>query len=262
MLSVPGGEREHGFTLIELVVAMAAGIGVILALTTLIISVLHDTRQTYSRIDATRQTRLALSGIENELDSACVGTGTNQSLAPIQAGSDAETLDFLSYTGTVVNPTPLWHELHFAAGALTDTTYAVTGSAGAWARGALQATRTVLDNVTTQPGIPFFQYFAYAPTGGAGGEDYWAIPNGHDVLPSGVTPPASPLGVPLSAGASGTAASTVEVLITLVGGPSNPASGATTPGATDPETDAISLRLTSPPDEAPASAGTSYGPCR
>jgi hypothetical protein len=258
MLSVPGGEREHGFTLIELVVAMAAGIGVILALTTLIISVLHDTQQTYSRIDATRHTRLALSDIENELDSACVGTGTNQSLAPIQAGSGADTLGFLSYTGTAVNPTPLWHKLHFAAGALTDTTYAVTGSAGVWARGAVQATATVLDNVTTQPGIPFFQYFAYAPTGGPDGEDYWAIPDGHDVLPSGVTPPASPLRVPLSAG---TAASTVEVLITLVGGPSNPASGATTPGATDPETDAISLRLTSPPDEAPASAGASYGPC-
>ena len=96
--------REDGFTLIELVVAMAIAITVVIALAGIMIVTLRQTRGTLTRIDATRQARPALTQIENELHSACVGGAA----VPIQAGSTPSKLIFLSYTGDAVSPTPVW----------------------------------------------------------------------------------------------------------------------------------------------------------
>ena len=72
----------QGFTLIELCVAMAGGIVVMIGLLSIMIATLHQTQRTFTKVDATRQARTAIATIENELDSACVGGVT-----PIQAGS-------------------------------------------------------------------------------------------------------------------------------------------------------------------------------
>jgi hypothetical protein len=266
MLSAPPERSaEAGFTLIELMVAMAASIVLVIALTVVMVSVLHETGTTYARIDATRQTRFALTTLENELHSACVGTGTSQNLAPIQAGSGGNALKFVSFTGSQINPTPVWHEVDYdpAAQTLTDNSYAVTGHNGRWTPAATPTSSAVLlRNVTSPSGAKVFQYFAYQGYPAPDGQDYWTIPDGTDSLPSGQTPAASPLAVPLSAGATGGAASTVEVMVTLDGGPSGTApTGGFAPGTTDPETDVISLRLSTPPDEAPATSAGSYGPC-
>jgi type II secretory pathway pseudopilin PulG len=252
---------QAGFTLIELIVAMAAGMIVLGAIVTILLTTLSQTQLLTDRVAATRETRQALATIENELHSACVGTGTAQNLAPIQPGSNADQLIFVSYLGTAVNPTPMWHVLTYSptARTLTDASYNVTGTNGNWVpASAPTSTTTVLDDVTTQGTTNFFQYFAYQHYPIANStQSYWTIPDGIDILPNGTMPSVAPEPQPLSSGA---AAATVEVLITLEGYAGVP--GASSGQASgDPEADAVSLRLTDPPNQAPVASAGSYAPC-
>lgn len=253
----------QGFTLIELCVAMAGGIVVMIGLLSIMIATLHQTQRTFTKVDATRQARTAIATIENELDSACVGGVT-----PIQAGSDANDLEFLSFYGTSAAPRPVWHELSFDPGkhSLTDTNYNVTGSGPAWARGTLASKTTLLSNVSQQStGADVFQYFAYQPAyTDAQKNVYWTIPDGNNRVPvTGAVLPLNPL--PDSPGLSSASAGTVvEVLINLlVGATSEDLNGPSLPAVDDPVTDAISLRLTTPPAKVPSgSAPQGYGPCQ
>jgi prepilin-type N-terminal cleavage/methylation domain-containing protein len=258
--------EDDGFTLVELLVAMAAASVVLISLILILVSTSDQAQLTTTRIAATRETRAALSTIENELHSACVGTGTTQNLAPVEPGSDGSSLRFVSYTGPSINPTPTWHVLSYNGtnGTLTDSSYSVTGTNGLWTPASQPtSTTTLLAEVSTQAGTPMFQYFAYQAYPIANStNDYWTIPDGTDALPNGTTPTAAPEQVPLTSGSDGSAGATVEVLITLVGQADTAYAGQAGLSATaDPETDGISLRLSDPPDEAPATSGGSYGPC-
>jgi prepilin-type N-terminal cleavage/methylation domain-containing protein len=255
--------QSAGFTLIELMVATAAGIVVLFGLSDVMIATLHQSQGTFTRIDATRQARTALANIENQLHSACVGAA-----APIQSGSTADSVDFVSFYGTSATPTPVWHQLTFdpAAGTLTDTSYAVTGSAPAFVQGAYQSTNTLLTNVTQAGNTPAFQYYAYAPVDSdASGRTFWVIPDGtnQDPLTGTVVAPAA---LDTSKGLTSTVAGTVvEVVINLsVGATASSLNAPVTDTASnDPVTDAISLRLTTPPNEVAVGAkATGYGPCQ
>ena len=265
--------EQSGFTLVELVVAMAMGIVVMFALSSIMITMLHQTQRTFTRVDATRQARVALSTIDNAVHSACVD-GT----PPIQAGSTGSTMIFLSYTGNAATTAPVWHELTFSGGTLKDyrynatpnPTYATTGAPPAWLRGSAQspASVTLLANASQQTNssgaVPVFQYFQYTQAAtDSGGNTYYTVPDGTSVNPLTGVPittavPLSVTGTGLSQTDSGNA---VEVLISLVAGATsqnlNKASI-----ETDSVTDAISLRLTTPPDYMPVGqAPTGYGPC-
>jgi Tfp pilus assembly protein PilW len=254
---------QGGFTLVELLVAMAAGIAVLFALSTLMIVTLHQSQRTFTRVDATRQARTALANIENELHSACVGAA-----APIQGGSTADNLIFLSFTGTAANPTPVWHQLTFNSSAqtLTDSSYNVGGTAPAWTRGTPITTKTLLVNVARQPGsTPVFQYFAYtAEYTDSVGDVYWTIPDGSNTMPvtGAALPPAA---LPATSGlSSANAANVVEVLINLqVGATTNSLTRATLAGSSIPVTDSVSLRLTTPPNEVDTGGSAQgYAPCQ
>src|ERR1700727_41806 len=97
--------HEDGFTLVELLVAMSAAIVVVIALSGIMVVTLHQTKGTLTRVDATRQARVAFTRVENELHSACVGGAA----VPVQALSTPTKLIFLSYTGDAVSPIPVWH---------------------------------------------------------------------------------------------------------------------------------------------------------
>jgi type II secretory pathway pseudopilin PulG len=259
---------EAGFTLVELCVAMGAAIVVIIGLTSIMIGTVQQTQRTFAKVDATQQARTALANLENELHSACVGGE-----APIQGagtdgvtGSDADNLVFVSFFGTSANPTPVWHQVSFdaAAGTLTDDSYSVTGTSPGWARAGLVSTTTLLANVTRQSsGTAVFDYYAYEPEyTDAGGNVYWSIPDGTDEVPFTGATPDDPLAASSGLSQAG-AATVVEVVINLLVGPSPPTlNDSSLSGVDDPVTDAISLRLTTPPDEVAAGAtAQGFGPC-
>lgn len=266
----PGPTRAYqaGFTLVELLVAMSIGVIVMFAVTTIMIVSLHQTQRTFTSVDATRQARTALATIENELHSSCVDGD-----APVLATSDSNTLNFLSYTGGGANPQPVWHVLSFSGRTLTDSVYpavyTATTTGHSWTQGTPRTSQTtLLTNLAQQPGpggvpVPIFQYYQYvqAPYT-SGGNTYWYVPDGNTIVP-GTTTTGTPsaVGTPLS---TANAASVVEVVVNLFVGPSgeNLANSTLTSGF-DPVTDAISLRLTTPPDYVPAGAGSaSYQPCQ
>jgi Tfp pilus assembly protein PilW len=253
------GQREDGFTLIELVVAMAIAITVVIALSGIMIVTLRQTKGTLIRVDATRQARVAMTQIENELHSACVGGAA----VPIQALSTPSKLIFLSYTGDAVSPTPVWHELSLTGTTLTDTAYGVTATTtgSGWARTGTGTATQLLTNVTALGTNPVFQYFAYQPYLGTDGNYYWAIPDGTNPQPvTGAALSAAPLSTSGSGLSTTSAASTVEAVITLSVGPTT--TGVGSAAASVPLTDSISLRLTTPPDFTTSSSSTGdFGPC-
>jgi type II secretory pathway pseudopilin PulG len=255
--------RHEGFTLIEMMVAMAMSIVVLFALTTILVVTLDQTKHTGAQVDANRQARTALATVENELHSACVGG----SGAPIQAGSTSTDLDFITYNGTSdavgssSSTMPVWHDLSFASGTLTDKSYATTvASGGGYAQGTLTGSVQLLGNVSVLGSNPVFQYFAYQPYGPASdGNYYWAIPDGTNLQPiTGATLTASPLSTPL---ATTNANNTVEVVIDLKVGTT--LSSGPGPAVSDPITDSISLRLTPAPNYSSTATDTSdFAPCQ
>jgi Tfp pilus assembly protein PilW len=260
---------EGGFTLVELLVATAAGIVVLFALTSIMIVTLHQTQRTFTRIDATRQARTALAVVENELHSACTaGAPLGQSDPPVLPGSDDNNLSFLSFYGTAATPTPVWHQLSFSstAGTLTDTSYPVTGTGPAWTKGTTSSAQTtLLSNVAAQAGTPVFQYYAYtlADTDAAGA-GYYTIPDGSSVDPlTGAAISESALSTSPAGLNANDAGNVVEVSINLLVGPSDNLTKSSVGGITDPVTDTISLRFTTPPNYLPAKASTDvYSPCQ
>ena len=260
----PHPASQAGFTLVELLVAISIGTVVMFAVTAIMIVSLHQTQRTFTSVDATRQARTALSTIENELHSACVNGD-----APVQAGSDGSNLNFLSYTGGAANPTPVWHVLSYSGGTLTDSVYTATYTASStghsWTQGSTPTSQTtLLTNIAQQPGsVPIFKYYAYQTAYTSGGNTYWYVADGNTITPgtTGGTPDNYLTALPLTAP---TAATVVEVSVNLYVGPTgeNLANSALTSNF-DPITDAISLRLTTPPDYAPSGSGaTSYLPCQ
>jgi hypothetical protein len=210
---------ERGFTLIALVVAMAAGTVVLIGLSSIMVVMLHQTQRTFTTVDATRQARTALANIENEQHSACVdGSPPIQGVTNGVTESDANNLAFTSFTGTSANPTPVWHDLVFntAAGTLIDNTYNVTGTSPDWVEGTtLLSTNALLTNAAQVTSTtPVFQYYAYrSEYTDAARNVYWIIPDGNNAIPvTGTTPTAAPLST--STGLSATDAdNTVEVVI-------------------------------------------------
>jgi hypothetical protein len=260
---------EHGFTLVELLVAMVAGMVVLFGLASIMIVTLHQTQRTFTTVDATRRARTALANVENNLHSACVAG--KPPIQGVTAGgvteSDANNLVFLSYFGDAANPTPIWHQLSFnsAARTLVDSTYNVTGTAPNWTQGTLIARTTLLTNVIQLGANAVFQYYAYTPEyTDASGNVYWIIPDGTNAIPITGTVPASAALSTASGLSAANAGNTVEVVINLsVGASSGGLSNSSLTGVNDPVTDSISLRLTTPPDYVPSgSTQAGYGPCQ
>jgi prepilin-type N-terminal cleavage/methylation domain-containing protein len=157
--------EQNGFTLVELVVAMAAGMIVATSLFTILDVSLRSTTRTFSRIDATQRARNAIDRIGNEMHSACVAN----TVIPVISGSDSNSLSFWSQYGNGVALTPVKHTVVFDSSAhtLTDNTYAVTGgSSPDWTTGATPtSSEKVLTNVDQSGSTPVFKYYSSSVTG-------------------------------------------------------------------------------------------------
>ncbi len=208
---------ERGTTLIELMVALSAGLVILVALSMVILVTLHGTDRVAARVDATQRGRLAISKIMEELHTACV----TPEVAPIKAESNGTVLRFIHQTGSAVSPTPIWSVVSLSNGKLSQQDYSVTGTAPNWAPSTeLGPSRTLLTGVTPiPPNSWIFSYYAY----------------------SGGTISETSQEVPLN---STNSLLTVEVKVALMAAP------ATTPvkdaGAGAAVEDAATLRLTPP----------------
>jgi len=262
---------EEGFTLVELLATMVAGMVVLMALLTIMDVTLQSTTHDFSEVDATQRARPAFTAIENELHSACFADEET----PIQVGSGPNALIFLTSTGTGATPNEWWHEIDYNAAptsTLTDSTYAAVESdvdgVPTWSRGTLQSTRTVLTNVgqsrptPSQALTPVFQYFAYqtAPGTDAAGNQYEILPDGTAPIPGTSTTVFNPL-APGTTLTSAQAATVAEVMINLSVGPAggyNERTNYSDVGAN--VSDAITFRFT--PAANHVGDGATFSPCQ
>jgi Tfp pilus assembly protein PilW len=160
---------EHGFTLVEMLVAMVSGMVVILAtLSVLDISISQSSRIS-ERVDADQRGRLAMEKLMLELHSSCIAFASN----PVEPGSTDTNIKFVSQAGNEAYFTSVTkHEvsLNSVTHQLTDTSYVSTNTASelgtSWnfsttptstqplLTGAFQ---TVNEGLT----IPVFRYYKY-----------------------------------------------------------------------------------------------------
>jgi len=264
--------REEGFTLVELLATMVAGLVVVGALVTVLSTALQQTSFTFTRVDATERARVTLTHIEDELHSACLVND----VTPIEGGaqgsqdSDANDLVFVSQFGTSANPTPVEHEITYNGTnhTLVENTYAVTGGSDptkwVFASTPTGATKLLLTNVTqiANPStLPVFQYFAYEPYTDQNGNPAEMLMDGSASVPGTSSLP-NPDPLSTSTGLSATdAGNTAEIVVNLqVGAAGGSFENSNKAGTSDPVTDSIVLRFTPPPDAAGGTTAT-YGPC-
>jgi type II secretory pathway component PulJ len=257
---------EEGFSLVELLVVLAAGMVVMLGLFTMIDVTTHQTTRTFDRVDATQRARTTLEGTMNELHSACVAPNAT----PIQPGSTDTRLLFVSQYSSDANVNPIVeHEIYLdSAGVLWERTYANTGgSSPPWTFATTpQTTRQLLTNVRSVQ----FQYFAYQQTSytDGAGNPYVMLLDGTNAVPGTNTiPAAAPLTATSATPLSSTdAQNAVEVTISLTVGPAG-GSGENTNTNTNANVsedatvvDSAVLRLS--PAANHAGNGATFNPCQ
>lgn len=151
---------EDGFTLVELMVALAGGMVVLFAVTSFIMISLRHSTEVSARVDANQQARSALYLVMDELHSACVAP----QIAPVGAGSDDTSLSFIHQRGSAVTPVPVLSKLTLNGGTLSQTDYPVVGGTSPnWTfSSSASASRELATNISpsgANSGI--FTYFAY-----------------------------------------------------------------------------------------------------
>lgn len=157
-------DREDGYTLIELMMALTAGMIVFAGLTLVVMTTMHQSTRTQNRVHATQEARLVLQRIVTDLHSACVAS----EVAPVQPKSNANAIAYVYQTGSGAALTPVLHEVTLSGTTLKMNTYpATSGSTPAWTFSTTaSATKTLMANVApVSTGAPIFSYYAYGSGG-------------------------------------------------------------------------------------------------
>jgi prepilin-type N-terminal cleavage/methylation domain-containing protein len=150
---------QRGFTIIELLVSMAAGTivtGTIVMITSV---ALHNQDRVARRVEANQRARPVMTRMIQELHSACVAPR----ITPVLAGSTGTSVNFLSKSGSAVSPTPDKHVITLSGTTFSESVYPATAGAapGPWTfSGTASSTRQLLTNVTAPSGV-MFRYFAF-----------------------------------------------------------------------------------------------------
>ncbi len=162
-MSSPGPLRdERGTTLVELMVALMAGLVIISALTMVIMTTVHGTARVTARVEATQRARIALVKLMQELHSACV----SPEIAPVKKESEGNKLKFVHQTGSEVQPTPVLSVVTYSSGTLQQSDFAyLSGVAPNWTFNEKTpvSTKTLLTKVApVSPSSSIFSYYRYA----------------------------------------------------------------------------------------------------
>jgi type II secretory pathway component PulJ len=279
---VAATSNERGFTLVELLVVIAAGMVIFVALLAVLDIAIKQTTRVVSQVSSTQEGRGAMNQIENQLQSTCTGGATEG----IQQQSTDNQLIFYSGYGGAATVASEQHVVTYNPGSPYGTLTEDNYDSG----GALTSTDTLLGRAAPRldsngSPLPIFQYFGYEDakdgTNGlyhdAAGNTYKILLDGNQTLPAGAMDsgggaaggqvPANapaPYAVPLDPSDAG---NTAEVEINVIAYPSrgndvnpdqtNGAAGVVN-SAANSITDDISLRL-SPVGNTASSGDTS--PC-
>lgn len=168
--------NEQGYTLIELVIAMALGTILLLAAFAFLEFTTSDVSRISARAQVDRTGRTALENIMLELHSACVAP----SIIPIQPGSTGTTIKFISETSPLnTNGEPVsalatvgLHEITYepasgkAQGTLIERSWPSSGTAASYAFNTATAptVHKLLIGVKQSgehENTPIFQYYRY-----------------------------------------------------------------------------------------------------
>lgn len=117
-------KSESGFSLPELLVTMFAGIILFMATLTVLDVSMRQNARTTDRVQTTQIGRTAMERLAQELHSSCVWA----TVPPVQSGSTANTLWFISQFSPSTVPVPVLHkvDLNTTTHVLNDTTYALS----------------------------------------------------------------------------------------------------------------------------------------
>jgi hypothetical protein len=151
---------ESGMTLVELLVATAAGVVVMFGVILAVIVTLRETDRIATHIDANQRARLTMTRVINQLHSACVAP----QIAPVREESDGTALYFWHQTGSAVAPTPVETKISLSGTTLTQYDYTSNGgTAPNWTFATTpSSTRQLMTGVSAiSASIPIFRYFGY-----------------------------------------------------------------------------------------------------
>jgi hypothetical protein len=164
--------NERGYSLPELMVATAAMMVVLGAILAVVQVSTHHQRFVADRVAANQRARPVMTNIINDLHASCVAPG----IAPVLAGSDDNSLSFISKPGSSVSPIPERHVVTLDNGTLTETIYPASppnDDEPPWSfSGTAASSQQLLTGVDGgHPGDPprAFEYFAYDTEPGQGG---------------------------------------------------------------------------------------------
>jgi Tfp pilus assembly protein PilW len=155
-------QDERGTTLVELMVALMAGLVIISALTMVIMTTMHGAARVTARVEATQRARIALVRLMQELHSACV----SPEIAPVKEKSEGNKLRFVHQTGAEVQPTPVLSVITYENGTLKQSDFAyLSGVAPNWIFNEEKpfSTTTLLTKVApVSSSSSVFSYYRYA----------------------------------------------------------------------------------------------------
>lgn len=161
---LPSGER--GFTLVEMLVSIFAGLIVIFAAFSIVDISLSQSSRIADRVSADQRGRLAMEKILLKLHSSCVAAETT----PVEPGSSESKLLIVSQTGAQASFAKVeLHEIALKGETLTDTSYLNTekNPAPNWEFSKIpQTTQTLLTHVSgfknaKGEATQVFQYYKY-----------------------------------------------------------------------------------------------------
>lgn len=126
LATIRRADGEAGFTLVELLVTMIAGIVVLMATFGVLDLSMRQNARATDRVQTTQIGRSAMERLIQELHSSCAwATAT-----PVQAASGANTLWFISQFSSSTVPSPVLHKVTLNGTTLSDTTYALSVPTG------------------------------------------------------------------------------------------------------------------------------------
>ena len=118
-------KSERGVSLAELLVGMFTFLVVFTAILTMVQAAMHNQDRVAKRVVANQRARPVLTRLIDNLHSACVAPA----IAPVLAGSDGNSIRFLSMFGSSVSPTPEKRIVALSGSTLSEYVYRSTGGA-------------------------------------------------------------------------------------------------------------------------------------